>query len=121
MLLQITHKRNKMASKFTIFKGTNGNYYFNLKAGNGEKVLASEAYSFKSSCTNGIESVKLNAPYDNRFEKRTSGNGKYYFVLKASNGQIIGTSEMYEYSSSRDNGIEVVKREAPKATVEDLS
>lgn len=110
-----------MASKFTIFKSTNGNYYFNLKAGNGEKVLASEGYGSKFSCSNGIESVKQNAPYDSRFEKKTSSNGKYYFVLKASNGQVIGASEMYEYSSSRDNGIEVVKREAPKAAIEDLT
>lgn len=110
-----------MASKFTIFKGSNNNYYFNLKAGNGERVLASEGYILKSSCENGISSVKENSPYDSRYEKKTSSNGKYYFVLKAGNGQIIGTSEMYEYSSSRDNGIEVVKREAPTASIEDLT
>lgn len=110
-----------MASKFTIFKGSNGNYYFNLKAGNGEKVLSSEGYISKSSCENGISSVKENSPYDSRYEKKTSTNGKYYFTLKANNGQVIGTSEMYDYSSSRDNGIEVVKREAPKAPTEDLT
>lgn len=110
-----------MASKFTIFKGSNGNYYFNLKAGNGEKVLGSEGYGSKSSCENGVSSVKENAPYDSRYEKKTSTNGKYYFVLKAGNSQVIGTSEMYEYSSSRDNGIEVVKREAPNASIEDLT
>lgn len=108
-------------SKFTIFKGSNGNYYFNLKAGNGEKVLASEGYTYKSSCENGIDSVKENATNDSRYEKKTSYNSKYYFVLKAANGQIIGTSEMYETSSGRDNGISVVKREAPSAVVEDLT
>jgi len=110
-----------MASKFTSFQGTNGQYYFNLKAGNGEKVLSSEGYIYKSSCQNGIESVKTNAPYDSRYEKKTSWNGKYYFVLKAGNGEIIGTSEMYENSSGRDNGIDVVKREAPSAPTEDLT
>jgi uncharacterized protein YegP (UPF0339 family) len=108
-------------SKFTIFKGSNGDYYFNLKAGNGEKVLGSEGYTYKSSCQNGIDSVKENAPYDSRYEKKTSSNGKYYFVLKASNGQVIGTSEMYETSYGRDNGIDVVKREAPSAGIEDLT
>lgn len=110
-----------MASKFTLFKGSNSQYYFNLKAGNGEKVLASEGYSYKSSCENGIQSVKENAPYDSRYEKKTSWNSKYYFVLKATNGQVIGTSEMYETTSGRDNGIEVVKREAPGASIEDLT
>lgn len=110
-----------MASKFTIFKSSNGNFYFNLKAGNGEKVLASEGYSYKSSCQNGIQSVKENSINDNRYEKRTSLNGKYYFVLKAGNGEIIGISETYESTSGRDNGIDVVKREAPNASIEDIT
>jgi uncharacterized protein YegP (UPF0339 family) len=108
-------------SKFQIFKGSNGNFYFHLKAGNGENVLASEGYTSKDSCKTGIASAKENAPYDSRYEKKTSLNGQYYFVLKASNGLVIGTSETYTYSSSRDSGIEVVKREAPGATTEDLT
>ena len=44
-------------SKFTIFKGSNGNYYFNLKASNGEKVLSSEGYTSKIACQNGIVSA----------------------------------------------------------------
>ena len=59
-----------MASKFTIFKGTNGNYYFNLKAGNGEKVLSSEGYIYKSSCQNGIQSVKDNALLTSGMKRR---------------------------------------------------
>jgi uncharacterized protein len=108
-------------SKFTLFKGTNGSYYFNLKAGNGEKVLSSEAYTYKSSCETGIASVRANAPLDIRYEKRRSVNAQYYFVLKGSNGEIIGTSEMYYSETSRDHGIGVVKKEAPGASVEDLT
>jgi len=78
-------------------------------------------YCIQSSCENGVSSVNENAPYDSCNEKKTSTNGKYYFVLKASNGQVIGTSEMYEYPSGRENGIEVVKSEAPKAPTEDLT
>lgn len=108
-------------SKFTIFKGINGNYYFNLKASNGEKVLSSEGYLNKISCQNGIASVKENSKYDSRYEKKTSINSKFYFVLKASNGLVIGTSELYETSYGRDIGITVFKREAPTAWVEDLT
>ena len=39
------------------------------------------------------------------------------FNLKAGNGQIIGTSELYESEASRDNGIESVKKNAPDAEV----
>jgi len=105
--------------KFVIKTGTNGQFYFSLKADNGQKILASEGYTTKAACTNGIESVKTNAKDDSKFDKETSSNSKFYFNLKASNGQIIGTSEMYETAAGRDNGIESVKSNAPGAAVEE--
>jgi uncharacterized protein YegP (UPF0339 family) len=105
--------------KFIIKTGTDGQYYFSLKADNGQKILSSEGYTSKAGCMNGIASVKANSNADGNYDRRTSTNGKYYFNLKASNGQIIGTSEMYDSSSSRENGIESVKSNAPGATVEE--
>lgn len=105
--------------KFVISERKNGDFQFVLKAGNGQVILASQGYASKASCTNGIESVKTNAPDDGRFDRLTSSNGKWYFNLKAANGQIIGTSEMYESEAGRENGIESVKKNAPDATVED--
>lgn len=107
--------------KFVIAKRTNGEFQFNLKAGNGQVILASEGYTTKSACENGIESVKKNSQDDARFERITSKNGKFYFVLKASNGQSVGSSEMYESESGRENGIESVKKNAPDAETEDES
>lgn len=107
--------------KYVITKRANGEYQFNLKADNGQVILASEGYVAKSSCENGIESVKKNSPDDARYEKNTSKNGKYYFNLKAGNGQIIGSSEMYESTAGRDNGIESVKKNGPTATTTDQS
>ena len=46
--------------------------------------------------------------------------GKHYFNLKATNGQIIGTSELYEATSGMENGIASVKTNAPKAPVEEV-
>ena len=103
--------------KFVLKTGSNGQYYFSLKADNGQKILGSEGYTSKAACENGIESVRKNATEDSRYEKKTSTNGKYYFTLKATNGQIIGTSEMYESESGRDNGIASVKANAPGADV----
>ena len=37
------------------------------------------------------------------------------------NGQVIGTSESYESSSSRDKGIASVMKNAPDAAVSDLT
>lgn len=105
--------------KFVISQRKNGDFQFNLKATNGQIILASQGYASKASCENGIESVKNNATDDARFERLTSSNGKFYFNLKAGNGQVIGSSEMYESEASRDNGIESVKRNAPDASVEE--
>lgn len=105
--------------KFVITTRKNGEFQFNLKAGNGQTILASEGYTTKTACLNGIESVKKNAPEDSRYDRLEAKNGKPYFNLKAGNGQIIGTSEMYESVVSRENGIESVKKNAPEATIED--
>lgn len=51
-----------MAGKFVLKKSSNGQYYFLLKAGNGETIAQSEMYVAKTSAKNGIQSVKENAP-----------------------------------------------------------
>jgi uncharacterized protein YegP (UPF0339 family) len=108
-------------AKFEITKRKNDEFQFNLKASNGEIILTSEGYKSKSGCTNGIDSVKKNSADDNHFKKLESTNGKPYFTLVAGNGEIIGTSEMYESISSRDHGIESVKKNAPVAEIVDQS
>lgn len=50
-----------MAAKFELYKGKDGQYYFRLKAGNGETIAVSEGYTTKASAKNGIASVKKNA------------------------------------------------------------
>lgn len=105
--------------KFVISQRKNDEYQFNLKADNGQVILSSEGYSSKAACENGINSVKTNSQDDNRFESKESANGKYYFNLKASNGQVVGSSQMYESEASRDNGIDSVKRNAPEASIEE--
>ncbi len=107
--------------KFVITRRTNGEFQFNLKASNGEIILTSEGYTAKAGCLNGMESVKKNAPLDERYDRKTAVNGKLYFNLKAGNGEIIGTSQMYQTASDRETGIASVKKNAPGATVEDLS
>ena len=46
--------------KFEVYQDKAGEFRFRLKARNGEPILASEGYTTKSSCKNGIESVRNN-------------------------------------------------------------
>jgi uncharacterized protein len=107
--------------KFEISKRADETFMFNLKASNGEIVMTSQGYKAKSSCQNGIESVKTNCVDKKMFVKEIASNGSYYFNLTAANTQIIGTSQMYTSTQGRDNGITSVKENAPKAEVIDLS
>ena len=80
-------------------------YHFRLKASNGEIILSGQAYQDKAGCANGVESVKKNGGDESKFEIKDSNDGKQYFVLKSSNGQIIGQSQMYKSESGLKNGI----------------
>lgn len=107
--------------KFQIFKSAaNSQYYYRLKAVNGETILGSEGYTSKQNCTNAIASVNANAPYDSRYERK-DGLTSYTFNLKTNNGEIIGKSEPYTIRVARENGIAAVKRYALIAGVEDLT
>lgn len=51
-----------------------------------------------------------------KFEIKQSTNSKFHFNLKAGNGQIILSSEMYETKSACENGIASVKKNAGDET-----
>ena len=85
-----------MAGKFEIKSGKTGKFRFNLKASNGQIILSSEAYDSRSAAVKGITSVKKNAQTDKRFERKAAKDGSVYFVLKASNGEPIGKSNVSE-------------------------
>lgn len=110
-----------MSGKFQLKKSSNGQFHFNLLASNGQAILASEQYQAHASALNGIDSVRKNALRDGAFEVKESSNGKYHFVLKATNGQIIGQSQMYASLSSAEHGCESVRNHAPRAVLQDES
>jgi hypothetical protein len=110
-----------MAGKFEIGKETDGTFYFRLKTENGKTILASETYAAKRGAEQGIESVKANAPMDERYERRNDTTGRPFFVLKATNEQVLGKSQMYSSPTEMELGIQSVKANGPDATVEDLT
>jgi uncharacterized protein YegP (UPF0339 family) len=108
-----------MSAKFEITKSENGKFLFNLKAGNGEVILTSQMYEAKVGAHEGIESVKVNSPLEERYQRKTSMKDEPYFNLKAANGQVIGHSEMYSSTSGMEGGIASVKKNAPAAAIVD--
>jgi uncharacterized protein YegP (UPF0339 family) len=89
-----------MAGKFEIYKDKAGEFRFRLKASNGQVILASLGYRRIAGANTGVESVKKNAPLEERYERKTAKNVQFMFNLKAFNGQVFGTSELYKAEAS---------------------
>lgn len=107
--------------KFVISKTTDGKFKFDLVDHKGNVILAGKKYLQKSMCKNGIESVKENSPDKSKYKCKRTSNNKTLFSLKSINGKIIGTSQIYEDKTSRDEAIAFIKKKAPTAPVEDHS
>lgn len=88
--------------------GKPGQYHFVLVAPNKDIIGTSETYKTLLSVRNGIESVQNNSQLHKQFERRYSKNHLPYFVLKAANGEIIFTSEMYPTDTERDTRLRAV-------------
>ena len=118
-------------SKFVIRNVASG-IKFDLKASNGQVIATSEVYTTEAACRNGIASVQKNAPVAGienqteenyatlthpKFEMYEDKAGEYRFRLKATNGQVIATSEGYTAKAGCLNGIESVKKNAVDAEI----
>lgn len=92
---------------FEIFKGEDGKSYFRLRAGNGEIMLASQAYTVASSARAGIASVVANGSDVASYEVFATADGGYSIRLVAGNGEVVARGEVY---SSKSNATRAVNR-----------
>jgi uncharacterized protein len=109
-------------SKFVVFRSdVNSQFYFRFNASNGEQLLSSESYVSKQGCLNGVDSVKNNAPFEVTYHRLDTSND-YRYNMVAPNHEIIArSSEGYTAKHNREHAIEIVKRDAPEAPIEDLT
>lgn len=107
---------------FEIYQSeANQKFHFRLKAKNGEIILTGQGYSAKADCQNGIESVRKNSANAEAFHYHEAKDGRHYFTLKATNGQVIGQSQMYKSDSGLKGGVASVQENAPGAELKDLT
>lgn len=110
-----------MSAKYVLKRTTTDNtrFHFNLYAENGRIILTSQVYESKAAAENGIASVRKNSPDDKNYERKKSGVEFMFNLKSADNGLVIGTSQRYESEANREKGIESVKKNGPKAPLED--
>lgn len=105
--------------KYHVSKASNGQYFWNLRSDNGERILQSEMYTTKGAAFGGISSCKENSPHDDRYQRPTATNGQPYFTLRARNNEIIGVSETYSSAQAREGGITACKFHGPISSTQD--
>ena len=107
----------RKGARFTILEGKNGLYYFNLKARNGQIVLQSQAYSTEAAAMNGTFAVAEAGTSESNYDIKKSADGGGYFNLKAANGEIIATSEVYYSTSNAKRGRNSVIKLLPSINI----
>ncbi len=100
---------------FELLQARNGQHYWNLLAQNGEVVGTSELYTTESSAVKAIGTTAAiitkttlvsDAPTgESLFQLFKGLDGKYYFHLRAKNGEIVLQSQGYKQRASAKNGI----------------
>jgi uncharacterized protein YegP (UPF0339 family) len=101
---------NRRAARFEIFQGLDDEFRFNVVALNGEAVLRSEGYASKQKAQQGVDSIKANAPDESKYDVRETRDDRFYFNLKAANGEVIGTSEIYSTRANAQRGADTVRQ-----------
>lgn len=101
-------------ARYSVKLDAGGQWYFGLYAKNGALVLRSERYLTEAAALNGAFSVADNGATAARYQIKATASGKYYFVLTATNGQVIGTSEMYSSKYNAERGRDAVMALVPQ-------
>jgi uncharacterized protein YegP (UPF0339 family) len=109
-----------MTSYFEIKADAAGQFMFNLKAANNQVILTSQSYESKQGAKGGIASVQQNAVADDRYLRKMAKDKSPYFVLMATNGEIIGKSEMYSSTGAMEGGITSVKANSHSAATKEM-
>jgi uncharacterized protein YegP (UPF0339 family) len=106
---------------FIVKREEDGHYSVSLKAKGGLVMLNSLKHLSKTSCKEGIEIIRANAPDNLKYEYKKTFDGKFYFRLRSVHGEVLGNSKIYETAEHRNVGIETVRRIAPLASVVDIA
>ncbi len=118
--------------RYNLLEASDGTWYFNLTATNHQVIGTSQMYVTKSDAQRGMSTVRaltlilgenpesLKAVHQQRFEVFTGEDKKFYFHLRAGNGEIVLGSQGYTAKSSAMNGIKSVDANGIEASQWDV-
>jgi uncharacterized protein len=103
--------------RFRVQQAADGEWYFDLRAGNGQTIATSEMYVSESNATRAVAAVEQlvaaanvgAAEPDAKFQVFRGFDGAYYFHLRANNGEIVLQSQPYTRRASAVAGTASVR------------
>jgi uncharacterized protein YegP (UPF0339 family) len=98
-------------ASFSLWKSSDSQFRFRLVDADGVILLTSEGYTARTGALTGLVSVLANGGELARYQLRTSATGGH-FVLRAGNGEVIGTSGTRRPPLARAGDVDRVGRRA---------
>jgi len=106
---------------FEVYQDKVEEYRWRLKATNKQIIATSgQGYKDKRDCNKSVDRIKDDAATKLKFETYTDASNDTRWRLKSTNGQIIASSgQGYKDKRDCEHAIDVIKKGAAKAKVED--
>lgn len=104
----LAFQASRRGARFVVFEGSDGRFFFHLRARNGAIVLQSQGYKSEAAALNGTFAVASSGLDLDNYELLPSGQNGFYFNIKSTNGQVVGTSEVYDNQSNARRACEDV-------------
>lgn len=91
------------------FSDSDGDHHFRVTSSGGDVLFTSIGFPEKADLQRAIQKLKESSLSRNQFERKTSTEGKFLFLVHNDTGEIIGQSELYDSEAGMANGIENLK------------
>lgn len=105
---------------FHLKQTTNKQFYWVLRAPNGEPLCHSESYTSHAAAENGVAACKKHSQNLGNFGVFTGKDGMFYWHLKAAgNNETLCHSEGYTTKSAANDGALACNKYAASASIKD--
>ncbi|MGI9551018.1 MAG: YegP family protein [Aurantibacter sp.] len=100
---------NTMGQMIEISQQEDNTYKFYIKTESGQLLLTSRGVKSMDKIEQMTDLLKGSDKMRLLFERKTNHQGKFLFNIKDKNGQLLGTSELYNSEAGMENGIKNLK------------
>lgn len=108
-----------LVGEFRVSKSGEGVYYWNLRAGGGQRLLQSEVFALQGHAIGAVDACREHCLIAERYVRRQTNGGQQYFTLHDAAGGLLGVSQMHGSAQAREVAIAGCKLHGPTASVVD--